>query len=86
MTARYVLGIDIGTTSLKAIALERDHGILAQAERPHELLSPHSGWAEEDEAHWWTTTREAIRELLTTIPAAQIAAIGVSGCRSRQMW
>src|SRR6266702_1061613 len=79
MTARYVLGIDVGTTALKAVALERDRGIVAQAEQPHELLSPHPGWAEEDAERWWTTTIEAVRELLTIIPAGQVAAIGVSG-------
>lgn len=79
MTARYVLGIDVGTTALKAIALEREQGIVAQAELSHELLSPHPGWAEEDPARWWTTTVEAIRELLKVVPAERIEAIGVSG-------
>ncbi|HLK71321.1 MAG TPA: FGGY-family carbohydrate kinase [Steroidobacteraceae bacterium] len=79
MTARYVLGIDVGTTALKAIALERERGIVAQAELPHELLSPHPGWAEEDPARWWVTTVEAIRELLKSVPAESIESIGVSG-------
>jgi len=79
MPASYVLGIDVGTTALKAVALEREHGIVAQAERPHELLSPHPGWAEEDPERWWTTTLEAIRELLASIAAREVAAIGVSG-------
>ncbi len=79
MTAHYVLGIDVGTTALKVVALHREHGIVAQVGRPHELLSLYPGWAEEDAEHWWTTTREAIRELLQTIPASEIAAVGVSG-------
>jgi xylulokinase len=69
MTSRYVLGIDVGTTALKAIALEREKGIVAQTDLPHELFSPHSGWAEEDPERWWATTLEAIRQLLTIIPA-----------------
>ena len=79
MTSRYVLGIDVGTTALKAIALERERGIVAQAELPHELRSLHPGWAEEDSERWWTTTCEAICTLLTVIPAQEIEAIGVSG-------
>src|SRR5260221_3216249 len=75
----YVLGIDVGTTALKAIALERDRGMVAQVKRRNELLSPHPGWAEEDPERWWTTSIEAIRALLTTIPAGEIVAIGVSG-------
>src|SRR5579864_328744 len=79
MTVRYVLGIDVGTTALKAVVLERERGIVAQAERPHELLSPYPGWAEEDPERWWTTTVETIRQLLTIVPANEIGAIGVSG-------
>lgn len=79
MTSRYVLGIDVGTTALKAIALEREQGIVAQAELSHELFSPHPGWAEEDPEHWWATAQESIRKLLSIIPAESIEAIGVSG-------
>ena len=79
MSAHYVLGIDVGTTALKAIALEREQGIVAQTDLPHELYSLHSGWAEEDPERWWATTIEAIRQLLAVIPAQSIEAIGVSG-------
>jgi xylulokinase len=79
MTARYVLGIDVGTTALKAIALEREKGIVAQTDLPHELVSLQPGWAEEDPERWWTTTVESIRQLLNAVPAESIEAIGVSG-------
>lgn len=79
MNKTYVLGIDIGTTALKAVVLEREHGVVAQTEQPHELLSPYPGWAEEEPELWWTTTVEAIRELLHSVPAEAIAGIGVSG-------
>lgn len=79
MAALCTLGIDVGTTGLKAVILHRDRGIIAQTERPHDLISAHPGWAEEDPAQWWRTTREAVRELLTLVPAAEIAAVGVSG-------
>lgn len=76
---RYTLGIDVGTTGLKAVVLDLDRGIVAHAERPHELLSPHPAWAEEDADQWWKTTVSATRELLQQVSAADIAAIGVSG-------
>ena len=79
MSGRCVLGIDVGTTGLKALALERERGIVAQAELPHELRSPRPGWAEEDAEQWWNTTVEAIRTLLMSVPADDIEAIGVSG-------
>lgn len=77
--AKYTLGIDIGTTGLKAVVLDLDHGVVAHAERPHELLSPHPAWAEEDADQWWRTTVSAVQELLRSVPASAIAAIGVSG-------
>lgn len=76
---QYTLGIDIGTTGLKVVALDPEHSIVAHAERPHELLSPHPAWAEEDANQWWETTVSAVRELLRRVPASSIAAIGVSG-------
>jgi len=79
MSANYILGIDVGTTAIKAVALDRERGIVAQVERPHELLSPHPGWAEEDPERWWTTTLETLRALLASIPPREVAAIGVSG-------
>ena len=79
MSANYILGIDVGTTALKAVALDRERGIVAQVERPHELHSPHPGWAEEDPERWWTTTLETLRALLASIPPREVAAIGVSG-------
>ncbi len=79
MSERYVLGIDVGTTGLKAVALERERGIVAQAGQPHELLSPRPGWAEEEPDQWWATTIDAVAELLQSVSANEIAAISVSG-------
>lgn len=76
---QYTLGIDIGTTGLKAVVLDPTQGIIAHAEQPHTLLSPHPAWAEEDANQWWDTTVSAIRELLQNVPPSSIAAIGVSG-------
>lgn len=76
---KYTLGIDIGTTGLKAVVLDPSQGILARAERPHDLRSPHPGWAEEDTRQWWSTTVSAIRDVLSDVAAPDIAAIGVSG-------
>lgn len=73
------LGIDVGTTGLKAVALDPQLGIVAQSHRHHTLRSPHPGWAEEDPAEWWSTTCDAVRELAARLPAGSIAAVGVTG-------
>lgn len=69
------LGIDLGTTATKAIVIDVDGTVVAEAERPSELSSPHPGWAEEDTGRWWSNVCELCREL----PTAQVRAIGVSG-------
>ncbi len=43
MTARYLLGIDIGTTALKAVLLDPERGVVVQAGQPHTLRSPRPG-------------------------------------------
>lgn len=79
VATRYLLGIDVGTTALKVVVLDPGQGVVAQVQRPHTLRSPHPGWAEEDPGEWWDTTVSAVREIVETVPAERIAAVGVTG-------
>ncbi|WP_027092785.1 FGGY-family carbohydrate kinase [Cohnella thermotolerans] len=76
----YALGIDIGTTAVKAILLSEDR-IVYQTSAAHDLLSPRHGWAEEDAGRWWSNAVRVVRETLAAVPDAKdgIRAIGVSG-------
>lgn len=49
------MGIDIGTTSVKSVAVEENGRVLARRRRPHELRSPSPGMAEHDAADAWHT-------------------------------
>ena len=71
-----ILGIDIGTTSTKAILFDSDEGVVAEAERDTGLISRHAGWAEEDAGLWWANVCELVRELAV---GRTIAAVGVTG-------
>jgi xylulokinase len=71
-----LLGIDIGTTATKAVLLDSERGLVAEAERPVTLHSDHPAWAEEDVEEWWSNLAALCRELITD---EQPAAIGVSG-------
>ena len=75
------IGVDIGTTGVKAALIEVDGRILADATVEHNLRSPYIGWAEEDPVDWITGTVAALRQLAQSphFDAAGIAAIGVSG-------
>ncbi|MBW4081179.1 FGGY-family carbohydrate kinase [Paenibacillus sp. S150] len=76
----YSLGIDIGTTAVKAILLSEER-IVYQTSAVHDLLSPQLGWAEEDAGRWWSNTLQVVREVLQAVPdaGAGIQCIGVSG-------
>lgn len=79
--AKYVLGIDIGTTAVKAVLVSSEGLILAEANRGHDLLSPLPNWAEEKAEIWWENTRLALADLTARYPRemGQLSGIGCSG-------
>lgn len=81
MGERYILGIDIGTTSVKTILLSSEGFIADETTQNHDLLSLYPGWAEEDASVWWKDTVDTVRTLMERNPDKResIAAIGVSG-------
>lgn len=78
---KYVLGIDIGTTSVKTVLLSSEGKIAAEATRSHDLLSLHRNWAEERADIWWKNAVETIKDIGQQIPGClgQIVCIGCSG-------
>ena len=82
MNSPIVLGIDLGTQSLKVAAFDAASAqVLGSASAAVENLSPAPGWLEQEPQQWWTTLCRLTRELTSAqgIPAASIAAIGLSG-------
>lgn len=78
-----VLGIDLGTSSSKAVLTTPDGAVVARAQRDHRISLPRPGWAEVDaEAVWWSEVVSLCRELLgaaAAVPARRVAALAVSG-------
>src|ERR671911_2812719 len=73
---RALIGLDIGTSGVKALAVGEDDGaILARREVGYPLSTPHPGWAEQDPADWWRATGEA----LAALGVDEVAGIGLSG-------
>ncbi|MBK8084729.1 MAG: xylulokinase [Devosia sp.] len=76
------LGIDIGTSGVKAFLIGSDGHPLGEASaRAVEPVRPHPGWSEQNPADWWTATLEAIDRLGAAHPAelAAVRGIGLSG-------
>jgi len=69
-----LVGLDVGTTGVKALALSPEGNVLARVEESYELSTPHPGWAEQDPEDWWRAAERALAAL-----GGQPAAIGLSG-------
>ncbi|GHS98884.1 xylulokinase [Synergistales bacterium] len=70
------LGIDIGTTGIKALAVDSGGRVAGSFSAPLTLLSPHPAWAEQDPNAWW----EGVLLILRSIPKdMQVTRIGLSG-------
>lgn len=75
------LGIDIGTSEVKALLLNDQHQAIATAGSTLDVSRPQPGHSEQDPAAWWTATCRALKALQTKHPAeyAAVRAIGLSG-------
>jgi xylulokinase len=78
-SARMTLGIDLGTSSVKAVLVDESGEVRASASSPLQVSHPHPRWSEQDPATWWTATEAAITEVLKGTDARRVAAIGLSG-------
>jgi xylulokinase len=58
-----LIGIDVGTSGVKGIALSADGEILAVAEEPYPLSTPHPLWAEQDPEDWWRASQAVLARL-----------------------
>ena len=79
----YVLAIDQGTTSSRAIVFDGAHAPLATAQMEFEQHYPQSGWVEHDPEEIWQTTLSTCREAIAKagITAGDIASIGITNQR-----
>jgi len=80
---KYILAIDQGTTSTRAILISQKGEKLFQAQRPLECLFPKPGWVEQDPDQIWISVVDVINELLIVSGAKmeEIASIGITNQR-----
>lgn len=72
------LGIDIGTSGVKAIVLGAKGHVIAQASSALTVQRPHPLWSEQDPASWWNSTQAAVLALPADL-RARVEAVGVAG-------
>ena len=78
--ANYVLAIDQGTTSTRAIIFDQKGSIVSTGQLEHEQIFPKAGWVEHDPMEIWGNTREVIGSALSkaNLTRHDIAAVGIT--------
>lgn len=83
ITRKYVLALDQGTTSSRAIILNHDGTVVASAQKPFEQLFPRPGWVEHDPSEIWYTQSSVAAEAVAKadLTGLDIACIGITNQR-----
>jgi len=71
-----LVGVDVGTTGVKAIAVSPEGAVLASATRGYPLSTPRPGWSEQDPQDWWEAASAALAEVSA---GREVVGIGLSG-------
>ncbi|MCL2264750.1 MAG: glycerol kinase GlpK [Treponema sp.] len=80
---KYILSLDQGTTSSRAILFDRGQKIIGEEQREFKQIYPHEGWVEHDPMEIYSTQYSVMTDLIakTKIKAGDIAAIGITNQR-----
>ncbi|WP_106212011.1 glycerol kinase GlpK [Glaciihabitans tibetensis] len=79
----FIVAIDQGTTSTRAIIFDHSGSIVSVGQKEHEQIFPRAGWVEHDPAEIWNNTREVIGQALSRadITRHDIVAVGITNQR-----
>ncbi len=83
MEKKYILSLDQGTTSSRAILFDKSGRVVASAQKEFNQIYPHPGWVEHDPMEIWGTQSGVLREVIERmkINPLEIAAIGIANQR-----
>ncbi|MET0590106.1 MAG: glycerol kinase GlpK, partial [Naasia sp.] len=81
--SEYIVAIDQGTTSTRAIVFDHSGSIVSVGQKEHEQIFPKAGWVEHDPAEIWANTREVIGQALSKadITRHDVKAVGITNQR-----
>ncbi|RFB17429.1 xylulokinase [Bacillus sp. HNG] len=75
---KYVIGIDLGTSAVKAILVDRGGVVHKSLSRPYPLIIEKSGYSEQDPEHWYIKTKEIISEIIENFDGKKEDIEGIS--------
>lgn len=73
------IGIDLGTSGVKVIVLDRKGEILATVTKPLSISRPNPLWSEQNPQEWWEATCTAMDELAQNVDLSLVESLGLSG-------
>ena len=73
-----LLGLDIGTTGARCVALDEGGNLVAEATAEYPIYSPNPGWSEQRPEDWWQASCQVIAQVAARV-GRDIAAIGLTG-------
>jgi xylulokinase len=76
MTA--LLGLDVGTTGARCVAIDETGRVLAEATSEYPLQSPRPGWSEQDPERWWEASRTVLGHVAEKV-GRDVAGVGLTG-------
>ena len=77
--SKYVMALDQGTTSSRAIIFDEHQNIVNMAQKEFTQYFPHPGWSEQKPEDWYTQSMEGIKELISECDKSQVAGISFGG-------
>ena len=84
---KYVLALDQGTTSSRAILFDRDGQIKAMAQKEFQQIYPQAGWVEHDPEEIWSSQLQVAKEIMDGVDKKDILTIGIANQRETTvMW
>lgn len=84
MSGRYLLGFDVGSSSVKASLVDSDSGVCVASafypEKEAPIIAVKSGWAEQDPQMWWNNAKLSLKKVMadSSVKGEDIKAIGIS--------
>jgi xylulokinase len=77
----YMLGLDVGTSGVKAVLVSEDGVVIAAATQEYPSSTPLPLWSEQNPADWWRSSRHALKQVVTEagVPGEAILGLGLTG-------
>ena len=74
-----VLGIDVGTSATKIIAVDEAARVVASVTEAYPVFSPYPGWSEQNPSDWWEAVKSGLGKISADIRDYRVISIGLSG-------